>query len=271
MGLSNTQLSKILETASEAARLAGQRAMDELSYLRTSVKNHSELVTQADPICQKLIIDRIKAVFPDDGFIAEEGTDGKMLFCPPRTDAAVWWVIDPIDGTNNYANGLLCFCVSIAAFYDGTPVAAAIYEPSADCMFTAAQNTDCLLNQSRISVNQQDINKFASFGIDSQIDPATNTAAAELMRQTRFRCLGSTAMHLAYVAKGSLIGAVSASAKLWDIAAGALLIERAGGKMTYLDGKSIFPIDLKQYAGGSFQTLSSNTKLYSTLLQLFSQ
>lgn len=271
MGLSNTQLSKILETASEAARLAGQRAMEELSYLRTSIKNQSELVTQADPICQKLIIDRIKSVFPDDGFIAEEGTDGKMLFCPPRPESAVWWVIDPIDGTNNYANGLLCFCVSIAAFYDGMPVAAAIYEPSADCMFTAAQNMDCLLNQSKIRVNQQEISKFASFGIDSQIDPSTNTAATEMMRQTRFRCLGSTAMHLAYVAKGSLVGAVSTSAKLWDIAAGALLIERAGGIITYLDGKPLFPIDLKQYTSGSFQTLASNAKLHSTLLSLFSQ
>ena len=128
MTLSNTELSRMLEAAVVAARLAGQRAMEELRYVARSVKNGSELVTQADPICQKIIIDRIRETYPDHGFLAEEGTDGKPLKLAPRSDEAIWWIIDPIDGTNNYANGLLCFSVSIAAFYEGRPVVAVIFD-----------------------------------------------------------------------------------------------------------------------------------------------
>lgn len=87
MTLSHTELSQMLETAVVAARLAGQRAMEELRYVARSIKNGTtggEMVTQADPICQKLIIDRIRENFPDHGFLAEEGTDGKPLKWLPR-------------------------------------------------------------------------------------------------------------------------------------------------------------------------------------------
>ena len=89
------------------------------------------------------------------------------------------------------------------------------------------------------------------------------------MRMTRTRCIGSTALHMAYVAKGALIGALIVSAKLWDIAAGVLLIEQAGGIVTTLDGNAVFPIDLNQYGAQRFRLLSANSKTHAQLLTLF--
>lgn len=269
MTLSNTELSRMLEAAVVAGRLAGQRAMEELRYIARSVKNGTELVTQADPICQKIIIDRIRENYPDHGFLAEEGPDGKPLKWAPRGEEAIWWVIDPIDGTNNYANGLLCFSVSIAAYYEGRPIVAVIFDPATESMFTAVQDGDAQLNTVRISVNDDKIDKFAQFGIDSTPHHLTADAVGKLFGRCRIRCLGSTALHLAYVARGSLIGAVTTSGRLWDIAAGMLLIERAGGKITDLNGNPIGPIDPAQDDGKHYPLLAAAPKTQAELLNLF--
>ena len=144
-------LSRMLETAVVAARLAGQYAMEHLNYAKTTVKNGFELVTDADPKCQQIIIDRIKETFPDHGFIAEEGKNGKILKQPPRGDEPVWWVIDPIDGTNNYSHKILLFTVSIAAMFEDSPIVGVIFEPATDSMFTAVKDGDAQLNGRRIA------------------------------------------------------------------------------------------------------------------------
>lgn len=271
MSISHTDLSQMLETAVVSARLAGQRAMEELRYTRSTVKNGNELVTQADPICQKIIVDRIRETYPEHGFIAEEGGDGNQLKIPPRSGAPIWWVIDPIDGTNNFANGMLCFSVSIAAMLEGVPILGVIFEPATDSMYTAALDMDALLNGSRITVNETEINRFASFGVDSHPLESIETGKQKIMAQTRYRCLGSTALHMAYVAKGAMIGTVSPGAKLWDIAAGIILIERAGGMVSDIEGKPFLPLDLEDYLAEQLSTLATNKKVYSQVLELFTE
>lgn len=271
MSIAHTDLSRMLETAVVAARLAGQRAMEELRYVHTTVKNGKELVTQADPVCQEIIIDRIRETYPEHGFIGEEGDDGNLLNIPPRSGAPIWWVIDPIDGTNNYAKGMLCFSVSIAAMLEGVPVLGVIFEPSTDSMYTAALDMDAMLNGSRITVNDDNIDRFASFGVDSHPLPSIEVGKQEIMAQTRYRCLGSTALHMAYVAKGAMIGMVSPAAKLWDIAAGIVLIERAGGIVTNVQGKPLLPMELTNYKAEELPTLATNQKIHGRTLELFSQ
>lgn len=269
MALEHTDISRMLEVAVVAAHLAGQRAMEEIRYVKSSIKNDCEIVTQADHICQDLIISRIKETYPDHGFIAEEGAGGQMLKQPPRASESIWWIIDPIDGTNNYAHGLLCFTVAIAALYEGEPVAAAIFAPATESMFTAAKDTDAQLNASKITVSSEDINRFAGFGIDSRFKPEHEAAIHEIMRRTKFRSLGTGSLHFAYVAKGALAGAVAMGAKLWDIAAGALLIANAGGIMTDLAGNSVFPANLADYAGQEYNILAGNKKAHAALLNIF--
>ncbi len=269
MALSSTELSQLLETAVVSARLAGQHAMEEIGYTRKSLKTPNEVVTTADPACQKIIIDRIREIYPDHGFLAEEGKDGNLFRIRPRDEEAVWWVIDPIDGTNNFANGLLCFCVSVAAMYEGRPIVGVIYDPTTDSMYSAAAGQDAQLNGSKIHVSDEAISKFTSFGIDSHLHPKTDKAIFPIMQRTRFRCLGATALHMAYVAKGSMVGMVSTSARLWDIAAGVLLIERAGGRTATLEGSPIFPVDLERYQSESIQTLAASPKVWDDIQKLF--
>lgn len=269
MTLSSTELSRVLETAIVSARLAGQHAMEELYYTRKSLKTPDEVVTTADPACQKIIIDRIRETFPDHGFLAEEGKEGNLFRIRPREDESIWWVIDPIDGTNNFANGLLCFCVSVAAFHQGRPVAGVIFDPTTDSMYSTAAGQDTQLNGSRIEVSKDPISKFVSFGIDSHLHPKTDTAIIEIMRKTRFRCLGATALHLAYVAKGSMIGMMSTSARLWDIAAGAFLVEQAGGKVGDLEGNSLFPVDLENYRSETMHTLATSNQVWNDIQKIF--
>jgi myo-inositol-1(or 4)-monophosphatase len=261
----------MLETAVVAARLAGQRAMEELRYTHTTIKNGNELVTQADPICQKIIIDRIREAYPEHGFIGEEGEDGALLSIPPRSGTPIWWVIDPIDGTNNFANGMLCFSVSIAAMLEGTPILGVIFEPATDSMYTAALDMDALLNGSRITASEDKIDRFTSFGVDSHPLASIEIGKQKIMEQTRYRCLGSTALHMAYVARGAMIGMVTPAAKLWDIAAGIILVERAGGIVTDVQGEPLMPVDLENYAAGQFQTLATNRKIHGQMLEIFSR
>lgn len=267
--MEHSDIRKMLEVAIVAARLAGQRAAEEIKYAKSSIKNGREVVTSADPICQEIIINTIKDTYPDHGFIAEEGPDGKMLRQPPRSADSIWWVIDPIDGTNNFAHGLLCFSVSIAAIYQGNPIIGVIFDPSTESMYTAAKDMDAQLNTSRINVSDRQADEFSCFGVDSHFGDDKLGAYTQVMQTTRFRNLGSTALHLAYIAKGSMTGAVTSVAKIWDIAAGALIIETAGGTVTDLQGNPIFPVDIDAYDEQNYGVLAANERNHSKFLGIF--
>jgi len=258
----------MLETAEVAARLAGQRAMEESSYIKVEVKSHDQLVTQADPICQQIIIDRIKETYPDDGFIGEEGAKGLMLKQPPRGSKKIWWVIDPIDGTTNFAKGMLLFTVSVAAMYEGEPVVGVIYDPATDSMFTAVKGGEARLNNRRISVSNDGFDIFSSIGTDSFFDNGVPKWAITLMEKARSRSLGSSCLQLVYLAKGSLVGIVFVRPKIWDIAAGVLIAESAGAIVTDWKGNKLFPINLDSYTGQEFMTLGANKMVYSEMLAI---
>lgn len=269
MVLEHRNLSQMLETAIVAARLAGQHAMEELNYIKVSVKNDKELVTQADAQCQQIIIDRIKETYPDHGFIAEEGEQGKLFKQAPRGNEPVWWVIDPIDGTTNFAHRMLLFAVSIAVMYEGEPIVGVIFEPATDSMFTAVKDGEAQLNSRRITASQEKIERFSSVAIDSHFDEGVPQWACEIMTRTKFRNLGTAALQSVYVAKGSFVAAImSSTSKLWDIAAGALIAEMAGAIVTDLQGNKVFPVDMEAYEGHEFQALFANKKVHAELLEL---
>ncbi len=268
MVLDQGNLSRMLETAIVAARLAGQHAMEEINFIKASVKNATELVTQADTQCQQIIIDRIKQVFPDHGFIAEEGIEGKLFKQPPRGAEPIWWLIDPIDGTNNFAHRMLFFAVSVAAMYQGKPIVGVIFEPATESMFTVVKGGEAQLNGRRITASKEKMDEFSSIGLDSHFDSEIPPWAREIMNRTRFRVLGSAALQFAYMAKGGLIADIAQNVKLWDIAAGVLLAEAAGAIVTNWQGEKVFPVDLDSYEGQKFKILTANKKVHSELLNL---
>lgn len=268
MVLEQRDLSRILETAIVAARLGGQRAMEEIDYTKTSLKNATELVTQADARCQKIIIDRIKETYPDHGFIAEEGDGGKLFKQPPRGEDLLWWIIDPIDGTNNFAHRMLLFTVSIGIMYEGEPIVGVIFEPATDSMFTAVVGGEAQLNGRRITASEESIDNFASVGLDSHFESGVPAWTCELIQQTRFRNLGSTALQLAYVAKGSMIATIANTPKLWDFAAGLVIAEAAGAVLTDWQGERILPIDMEEYEGREFQIVAASEKVHPRIVEM---
>jgi myo-inositol-1(or 4)-monophosphatase len=270
MILEQRDLSMMLETAIVAARLAGQRAMEEINFIKASEKNATELVTQADTRCQKIIIDRIKENYPDHGFIAEEGQQGKIFKQPPRGGEAIWWVIDPIDGTNNFAHQMLLFTISIAAMHQGEPIVGVIFEPATDSMFTAVKGREAQLNGRRIFASEDGMDQFSSIGLDSHFECENGLPAwaCEIIRRTRFRNLGTTALQVAYVAKGGMIATIVNTPKLWDIAAGAVIAEAAEAVVSNWQGEKIFPVDLDSYDGAKFQTIVANKKVHAEIVEL---
>ena len=268
MVLEQQSLNQMLETAIVAARLAGRHAMEEIAHLKVSVKNNTELVTSADIQCQKIIVDQIKDTYPDHGFIAEEGEQGKIFKQLPRGSESIWWAIDPIDGTHNFAHQMLLFTISIAAIYQGQPVVGVIFEPATDSMFTAVKGGQAQLNGRTIVAGEETIHEFSSVGLDSHFENGVPGWACQILRKTRFRNLGTTALQIAYVAKGSLTGTIIACPRLWDIAAGQIIIEAAGAIMTDWQGGKVFPLDLANYEGQEFQVIAANKKVHLELIRL---
>ena len=264
MSLDKTELSKLLEVATVAARLGGQRAMEEINYTKSMLKDGNEIVTQADRICQKIIIDQIKQYYPDHGFIGEEDSDSSLYKQNPRTED-IWWVIDPIDGTNNYATGIYNFSVSIGIIHNGFPVIGVIFDPSSELMFTATSESEALLNGKRIKVSETTPNENAGFAIDSYWPDGIPTQIQKFISECRFRNFGTTAMHMAYVANGGFFACITNNPKLWDITAGYCIVKQAGGITTYWDGKDIFPVKPAEYNKEPFKILVSNKASHKIL------
>ncbi|MHC4458787.1 MAG: inositol monophosphatase family protein [Planctomycetota bacterium] len=268
MVIEQKDLRRMLETAVVSARLAGQRAMEEINFAKASIKNKAELVTAADAKCQQIIVDRIKETYPDHGFIAEEGQGGKLFKQPPRWAERFWWVIDPIDGTTNFAHKMLLFTVSVAVMYEGEPIVGAVFEPATDSMFTAVKGGEAQLNNRRITASRDQLGEFTSVGLDSHFHKGLPKWACEIIQRTKFRNFGTVSLQFAYVAKGGLVATIASCPKLWDIAAGALIAEAAGAIISDWKGGKIFPIDLDSYEGAELQVIAANKKVHKEILQL---
>ncbi len=269
MDLDHKDLRSFLDVAVVAARAAGKKALEDINSTKTVNKTADELVTETDVICQRIIIDTIKSEFSDHGFVAEEGdVPGEIYKCSPSGDDDIWWVIDPIDGTHNFARGIMSFCVSIGCIHQGRPVLGVVYDPSTDSLYSGVQGAPVHCNKREVTIAPEGLELFTAVGIESVYASGFPGWLVNLAKQVRFFTINATALQLAYVAKGSLVGNIChESSKLWDIAAGAFLIESAGGVVTDFDGKSLWPIDMNTYQGGTFQLLAGSPKANAQLVE----
>ena len=233
----------MLNFAIQTARDAGAVLADRLGRaLQVSNKGDIDLVTEADLASEKLIIERIQSHYPRHAILAEEsGATAGFEVVPGESE---WkWIIDPLDGTTNYAHGYPCFCVSIALERAGTIEVAAIYDPTRDEIFAAERGQGATLNGRRMSVSKvDDLNSAmlcTGFPYNVRERPnfarefANFTMAAQAVRRD-----GSAAIDLAYLACGRFDGVWEDGLNAGDVAAGVLLIEEAGGQVTdYFGGR----------------------------------
>jgi myo-inositol-1(or 4)-monophosphatase len=202
-------------------------------------KGAIDLATEIDQKSESLIINSIQSQFPDHSILAEES--GKHIGLEQHQ-----WIIDPLDGTTNYAHDVPIFCVSIAYAKNGEVVLGVIYDPLRDDCFTVEKGKGAYLNNTRLSVSDASDLK-QSLLVTGFPYNTSNDRLDNLDFFTRFsrlsqgvRRLGSAALDLAYVAAGRFDGFWELHLSTWDIAAGALMVEEAGGKVTNIDGESVF-------------------------------
>jgi len=251
---------KYLETAVKAARAAGQLQKERLwSAHQIDFKGETDLVTEVDRACEELIVAMIRAEWPDHDILAEEN-----VYAPLGSGCR--WVIDPLDGTTNYAHGFPWFCVSIALEIDGIVRLGVICHPMMDELFTVVKGEGAYLNGSRIGVSRRAPLKgcllATGFPYDRTRDNENNFAtfidfqmAARAVRRP-----GAAALDLAYVAAGRLDGYWECKLKPWDVAAGQLLVAEAGGKVTNHAGE---PFSIYDH-----RILASNGLIHGEMLEV---
>ncbi|MGA2151740.1 MAG: inositol monophosphatase family protein [Geobacteraceae bacterium] len=226
-----------LEIAVSAARAAGALQRERL-WLEHDIafKGESNLVTEVDTACEELIVDAIRDRYPDHDILAEEN-DYATLYSSHK------WIIDPLDGTTNYAHGFPWFGISIALEIDGVVRAGVIYHPMMDELFTAVKGEGGFLNGGRIHVSFRAPLKNSllatGFPYDRSWGNENNFANFEKFQLAAraVRRAGAAALDLAYVAAGRLDGYWECKLKPWDVAAGMLLVEEAGGEVTNHGGE----------------------------------
>jgi myo-inositol-1(or 4)-monophosphatase len=249
---------RFLATAVEIVLRAGeiQRARRGAGF-RVSKKGIRDLVTEVDLECERMCRAVIAERFPDHDVLGEElGGENAA-----RPAARCRWVFDPLDGTTNYAHGLPIFCASLALQIDGTTEVGAVHDPSRQELFTAERGEGAYLNGQAISVSDTAeaidallVTGFPYFYKQELVD----LFATFLQRARAVRRLGSAALDLCYVAAGRFDGFWEQHLKPWDMAAGALVVEEAGGRITGMDGS---PFDL---AAG--HVVASNGRVHDALL-----
>ncbi|HVZ79320.1 MAG TPA: inositol monophosphatase family protein [bacterium] len=253
-------MSSYLTIAVRAAKKAG--AVQKAHYGRVrniqyKSKNKLNLVTEVDQRCEKIVLSMLKASFPTHNLWGEESGQGS-------TSSEYTWLVDPLDGTTNYAHSYPFFCVSIALVKDNEPVVGVIYDALRNELFTAEKGKGSFLNGKRLKVSPT----------KSLSESLLSTGFAYAVRETHYnldnfrrfvltaqgvRRDGSAAMNLAYVAAGRFDGFWERGIQAWDMAAGVLMVREAGGRVTDINGK---PFDLLAQ-----NALASNGKTHQAIFK----
>lgn len=228
----------ILNVATKAAREAGKiinRASQNVGSLKIQTKDYNDFVSEVDRSAEEAIISILKEAYPTHGFYGEES--GKT-----NVDAENIWIIDPLDGTTNFLHNFPCYCVSIALQERGVLTQAVIYDPVHNDLFTATKGRGAFLNDKRIRVTNRSklqdslISTGFPFKDFSYLDTYVEIFKDMAKKTSGLRRPGSAALDLAYVAAGYTDGFFEINLSPWDIAAGALLVQEAGGIVGDFEG-----------------------------------
>ena len=251
----------MLNIAIRAARTAGDaivRELDRVGDLSVDIKGKNDFVTEVDKNAEYIIIETVKSAYPDHAFFAEEsGKSGNSDYL---------WIIDPLDGTTNFLHGIPHFAVSIALQHKGRLDQAVVYDPIKQELFTASNGKGAQLNNKKIRVSPQkslDAALLATgfpFGDNPDVEAFIDSFRALYPKISGIRRAGVASLDLAYVACGRLDGFWEFGLKPWDIAAGALLIQEAGGINSEISGGLDF---LK-----SGNIVSANPKLLKEIFKI---
>jgi myo-inositol-1(or 4)-monophosphatase len=259
-----------LAFASDLAGQAGRILMDRYERLeRIDYKSARDVVTEADHESEALILDAIRARYPDDAILAEETGEHRAIAGEaPTSGRGRVWIVDPLDGTVNYANGLPVFCVSIGLVTDGVPSVGVILDPTRDDLFAATVDGPATLGGEAIQASDKE--RLTDFVISMSLNGRTATTRARNVRKAiRIpRSMGSAALALAYIANGRFDAFIQQGGlSAWDVAAAGLIAERGGATVTSMSGGPWFDLS---HSPKSIGILAAPTPHHATLLGLAS-
>lgn len=233
-------MSDILQFAEGIARQAGAVLMEGFGNVRhIQQKGAIDLVTEFDRRSEEVVISAIQQRFPDHAILAEESGHHELI-------SEYQWVIDPLDGTTNFAHAIPVFSVSIGLLRNNSPVAGVVYDPFRNEMFSAELGQGASLNNNPIHVSSRtDLGQAVistGFPYDVRTNPRNNLAqfVQFQLRTQAVRHLGSAALDCSWTAMGRLDGYWEFGVKPWDVGAGALIVREAGGRVTSVDGDEDF-------------------------------
>lgn len=232
-------MADFLAVCEQAARLGGEVLRSWQGKFSVREKGKHDMVTEADLASQQAIREFLTRHFPDHDFLGEE--DGDALIALQSPAKAYRWIVDPLDGTANYVHGLPNYSVSIALEHEGEILCGVVFDPTSNECFAAAKGQGATLNGQRIEVSRCQLMDeamiAASFPPHVQRDSLEIKRFVEvLVRSRSIRRFGSAALNLCYVATGRLDAYWATSVKVWDIAAGMLILQEASGIITSLEG-----------------------------------
>jgi myo-inositol-1(or 4)-monophosphatase len=254
----------MLTIAIKAAREAGRiinRASQDVGALKIQSKTFNDFVSEVDRSAEQAIIDTIRDAYPDHGFLGEES--GKS-----NSDANNIWIIDPLDGTTNFLHNFPQYCVSSALQQKGVLTQAVIYDPVRNDLFTATKGRGAFLNDKRIRVTNRTklqaslISTGFPFRDFTHLDTYLAMLKDMIKNTTGIRRPGSAALDLAYVAAGFTDGFFEINLSTWDIAAGGLLVQEAGGMVGDFEGNESWL--------NTGNIVAANAKVFSQMLQVLS-
>jgi myo-inositol-1(or 4)-monophosphatase len=252
----------MLTTAVKAARQAGDIinfGARDLGQLKIQTKTFNDFVSEVDHAAEQAIIDTLKEAYPDHGFLGEESGD-------TNKEAENIWIIDPLDGTTNFLHSFPQYCVSIALQQNGVLTQAVIYDPVANDLFTATKGRGAFLNDKRIRVGSRSklqaslISTGFPFRDFTYLDIYMAMLKDMIKNTIGIRRPGSAALDLAYVAAGWSDGFFELNLSTWDIAAGGLLVQEAGGIVGDFEGNESW------ITTGNI--VAANPKVFAQMLQL---
>lgn len=246
-------------------RQAGAIARDRLYDAVATRKADRSLVTDADQAVQDFLMDQLARRFPADAVIAEE-TQADPARHASVSAAQRCWVIDPIDGTRNYVRRVPMFTVAVALMEAGEPILGFVYNPMTDYMYSAGRGGGAWLNDMSIRVAEPSEFSDQFVGVPSGREEPLPRAVHGWIDRMVQRATGSTALNMALVAAGCLDASFGARCKLWDVAAGAVIVREAGAAITDHAGRPIFPLDLSTYDGGPIPFLVARPDLLDAML-----
>jgi myo-inositol-1(or 4)-monophosphatase len=272
--LIGTPPSEDLTFAIALAARAGEILMDRYERLeRIDYKSARDVVTEADHLSEELVIDALRAHHPADAILAEEsGEHHAIAGEAPTSGRGRVWIIDPLDGTVNYANGIPFFCVSIGLVVDGRPTVAVVHDPTRAETFAATADGPALLSStlgtSSHAIEASDKDKLSDFVISMALSGrSVASRIRNIRRAIRIpRSMGSAALALAYVGNGRFDAFIQQGGlSAWDIAAAGLIAERGGARVTAMDGGPWFDVG---HAPKSIGVLAAPDPHHAALLAL---